>query len=388
MAPLWKVTYYGGMLFDWCRPIQRGWLSTGLRCIVVCFALGITLYQLFAAGFDLIQTVSKRGNVLHDCALGMAYFSTQPIISLIWLQFLLRRRQLLAFFHDWAKLEETTTAWSVDYVTIKRLVLRANMVYFFIVTFVCLCVIFQTFYANDSRDMGFNINSINYPELFKSPYFIPTCQVSFVMWSFHYSIFFALADLVPIFVYYYAAKHIEALDTEAQAMMASDSIISIQPIWFRFENLRGLVQRIDKLFGPMVICNHGMSFFTLCCFVYYSLNLIRNLEDTAKSGANSLPLQVVIVFLVVCIFRLVFSVRMISNVYKYSDKLLTTVNNLWVSRCNSATKEQSRVIKAFLARLHFVQLSACPGGLYALTPSVLLTFLSLIVSYTIILLQS
>ena len=317
----------------------------------------------------------------------MAYFSTQPVVLLTWLQFLLRRRQLLVFFRDWKKLEESTTAWNVDYPTIKRIFLRANIVYFFIVTFVCSCIIFQTFSTNNARDIGFNINFTNYPDLFNSSYFIATCQVSFVMWSFYYSIFFAVVDLVPVFVYYYAAKHVEALEIEIKATKASDSN-SIQFIWFRFEVLRKLVQRIDKLFGPMIICNHGMAFYTLCCFVYYLLTLIRKLEDTEKSGADSLPWQVVIFFLMVYNFRLLFSVRMISNVQKYADKLLTTVSNLWVSQCNSATKEQSRVIKAFLARLQFVQLSACPGGLYSLTPSVLLTLLSLIVSYTIILLQS
>lgn len=131
-----------------------------------------------------------------------------------------------------------------------------------------------------------------------------------------------------------------------------------------------------------------MAFYTLCCFVYYLLTLIRKLEDTEKSGADSLPWQVVIFFLMVYNFRLLFSVRMISNVQKYADKLLTTVSNLWVSQCNYTSKEQSRVIKAFLSRLQFVQLSACPGDLYAPTPSVLLTLLSLIHSYTIILLQS
>ena len=116
--------------------------------------------------------------------------------------------------------------------------------------------------------------------------------------------------------------------------MASDSN-SIQLIWFRFEVLRGLVQQIDKLFGSIIICNHGMYFYTLCCFVYYSLILINNLEDTLKSGADALPWQMIFVFLIVVFtIRLFFGVRMISNVHKYSDKLLTTVSNLWVSQWN------------------------------------------------------
>jgi len=110
-----------------------------------------------------------------------------------------------------------------------------------------------------------------------------------------------------------------------------------------------------------------MYFYTLCCFVYYSLILINNLEDTLKSGADALPWQMIFVFLIVVFtIRLFFGVRMISNVHKYSDKLLTTVSNLWVSQWNYTFKEQSRVIKAFLSRLQFVQLSACPGDLYAL----------------------
>ena len=46
LAPLWKITYYIGMFFDWCRPIpQKSCFSTEMRCFMMGIGLLFTAYN-------------------------------------------------------------------------------------------------------------------------------------------------------------------------------------------------------------------------------------------------------------------------------------------------------------------------------------------------------
>jgi len=88
------------------------------------------------------------------------------------------------------------------------------------------------------------------------------------------------------------------------------------------------------------------------------------------------------------VIRILLNVFLIAKVGHSSGFLLAAVANLSAHRSRSSNKEERRVIKSFLGRLEHNTLGANPSGFYRVTPSVLLTLLSLIVSYTIILLQS
>ena len=61
LAPIWKLTYHGGMLLDWCRPIPRRWFSTVIRYVFVALALTIAFYQLFSLTVQLFWMSCTRG---------------------------------------------------------------------------------------------------------------------------------------------------------------------------------------------------------------------------------------------------------------------------------------------------------------------------------------
>jgi len=96
--------------------------------------------------------------------------------------------------------------------------------------------------------------------------------------------------------------------------------------------------------------------------------------------------------LYLCLFfyviRILLNVFLIAKVGHSSGSLLTAVVNHSTHRSRASNIEERRVIKSFLGRLEHTTLGANPSGFYKVSPSVLLTLLSLIVSYTIILLQS
>ena len=161
----------------------------------------------------------------------------------------------------------------------------------------------------------------------------------------------------------------------------------IKQIWCRFENLSSLVNRANKIFGPMIIINHGVSLFSLCCTVYSLFYWIQS-QGKVDAATQYVPWQGLLLYLLVLLPRIIFSIYLMSELKKRSNSLTGAVTKLLAFRCNFSGKEERCNIKAFLNRLQFAGLSACPGGFYHITPSVLLNLLSLTVSYTIILLQS
>lgn len=96
-----------------------------------------------------------------------------------------------------------------------------------------------------------------------------------------------------------------------------------------------------------------------------------------------------ILFILVNILRLVFSIFMMAKIPKECDSLSTTLIHLSNSQYQLlADKEERQAMKTFVNRLQGGGLFANPAGFYSITPSILLTMLSLVVTYSVIMLQT
>ncbi len=160
----------------------------------------------------------------------------------------------------------------------------------------------------------------------------------------------------------------------------SDKVYNLRS---RFETLTHMVERADRIFGAIIVICHGILFFCICATVYIILYTISNQSD---GDFNSLPLYLT------CLFqypsRLLFSVCFMSKLNGSSAKFRSAVAYLSHRLERSSDKEERRIVRSFYGRLKDTKLAACPSGFYKVKPSVLLTLLSLVVSYTIILLQT
>jgi len=333
LTPVWKVTYYGGMLLDWCQSIRRGRLSTILRCFVITLALTIFFYHLASSVLQLIWAISSPGKKFRDLIHIISRISLQPIIILTWLLFLIRRRQYLNFFRDWAKQEQVSIDYTVDFCSIRRTFLKVYAV-------LCVAIV---------------------------------------------------ADLVPAFVYYHAAKNIEAIEKEVRLLLMNDRferLTRIKLIWFRFEEWRRLIRRADQLFGAIIILNHGTSFFLICCDVCSVLNYVKIQVGNDNGSIENQEGFGQILFILANILRLAFSIFMMAKIPKECDSLSTTLIHISNFQYHSAGKEERHMMKSFINRLQFGGLVASPAGFYSITPSILLTMLSLIVTYSVIMLQT
>ncbi len=316
----------------------------------------------------------------------------RPIVILTWLHFLTGRVKFQAFFRDWKKFEQQgdTGTQYLEHGKLKRISFILHFVYFtagITIFFVFSAVILT---MDVRKENEFIVKY--YPDILDLvlvDFWLRFSHLIVVLLSL---IFIPLIEIAPVLVYYHISKMINAIEVQLNSLINPEQFNhegmmikneEIRSIWSRFENLRVLLSRVDDLFGPILVLNHGVTFFTLCSTVFSLLNMIRQPHER-----EYLP-----IFVVSFLFnpaRILFSLLMISKVHKAAGSLLSTVACIsartWYP--SSVSSSPDCIIQCFLHRLQNTKLAATPSDLYHIRPSILLTLLGLIVTYTIILLQS
>jgi len=216
-------------------------------------------------------------------------------------------------------------------------------------------------------------------------HYLPLLMVLFL------SVFVSLIDIVPVLVYYHGSKILKDMECDLVRLVEEEedpmfirtdkSSLFFHQMGSRFENLRMMLDKADSLFGPLVIANHGVTFFVICSSIFSLLNMVKNPKDAQG-------FEFLLVNLVVFPFRLLFSIGLMSSVHSAASELLSSLACYWAQKWYSLGKEESRSLNSLVDRLQHVKLAASPSGYYNIKPSILLTMLSLIVTYTIVLLQS
>lgn len=318
--------------------------------------------------------------------------AVQLVILFTWIHFLRRRDSMLVFFADWEKQQPALLAESSNDqrqpITL-RVTIGVYLVYGLFGTgyfsYVIICAITEIDWDRD------NVFVNHFPSLKESMFYFVWCRFSLIAHGLSFGLFYALLDIVPIMVYYHGSNIIQAFNVDLERMKSIDLNIDIaeglEGVWARFENLRVLLQSADDLFGPLMIISNGDSFLVICSTFYSLMNYVTHsnvvIEDAYWEVLTCFNFGFYLI-------RMIIGVVLVSKVSSMSFKVLSTLAFLSLRRCRYSdnTKEERRILKAFIGRLENNHLAACPSGLYNITPSMLLTMLGLIVSYTIILLQS
>jgi len=391
LSPIWKLFYYSGLLFDWCVPIpHQSWKSIAAHCIVIAFCILMYLQQVVLAVLQVMMTIINTKVSLQRIILRVISASNQPLVIITWVHFLLRRGEFQSFFTDWKRFEKGQGGAHLEHDKIKRL---CRIIYFFyFACFVGFFFILAAMFSKLDLKLENEFVTQSYPSVLELFWVDIWLRCSLLMTGLLSLTFMLLIEITPALVYYHISKLIKAMEVELKTLIhegfyQDDGVSikheSIKSIWYRFEKLRVLLTRADNLFGPILILSHGITFFILCSTVFSLLNMVRQPDDR----------EYIPIFVSSLLFtpaRLLFSFVMISKVHEASAALLSTVACLSVQtwRPKSVSFSPNCVIQCFLNRLQNAKLAASPSDFYKIRPSILLTLLGLIVSYTIILLQS
>ena len=391
LSPLWKLTYYAGLTFDWCRPIpKQSPPSVIIRSFIAFILFTFLTYEASASVLQLYETLTDPTSRYYEIVLQMMSLGDDLITLLVFVYFLIYRGEIQAFFSDWRKMEEKSIIKGVDAGKIKRTCIIVYILYYSYCIFFTLCSIYNHV-TDDEPIMEYDDLMVRYfPYLILNPYYVIWNKFKNILSELLFSLFSTLVDIVPVLVYYYAAKIVEGMKWEVKEL-SSDSKRPVSKsgiiyhLWSRFETLAVMVERANDLFGPIIILCQGYLFANICGCVFYS-SLETNLP---VSGDEKWSLLELFDFLVQQPFRLLFTISFMGKLYRSSGELLSSVALFFNSERVYCLEEKERqTVRDFLNRLNQIKLAACPSGLYEIKPSIFLTLLSLFVTYTVILLQS
>lgn len=396
LRPLWKLTHYTGILFDWCVPLSfnASCSSALIRYCIMSLSVGslviMTIFQTYQM-FAVI--VSDTWDIIDDLVIHFIWFIPLPHTCWNVAFFITRRRELLAFFEKFHQLEKQTHSTPVHSLA------RRQVVFWFHAIFGLLL------------SVGIAIMICYYPEEFYFPTYYPMLRniftapllgiVEFVAFGV-VLIYQSLTDLVPAFVYYHCDSLSAAIQNDLRGAIpigilpgrrnsSNIAVVELEEkqdregrlihaVWSKYVVLRNLVKASDLMFGPLLLINYGMKFFMICMMTFSGLNDFR-----------STPLFDVIVPLVISgfyVFRLTCCVMLKSQLYRSRERLITElvgcVNGYWFDLSWS----EREVLISLQEQVERDQLTASPLGLFSVTPGILLTTASLTLTYIIILMQS
>lgn len=408
LRPLWRMTQFLGILFDWCQPtIDAVCLATAYRFVVIWLTISTVAFMTV---FELYQTViflTRQGpkkemkfSTVHS--LVAIYYWLVPLVQTCWilLYFLFLSKSLLSFFKLFRYLEDQHSPY------LARIKKNNLIIIYLTFGFASLLTLFGACYMviNDDHQ----IYLLTYRELFIKTFterFLDFFQMSVF---FLVVIFQLLSDLVPAFVYCHSGYVVRAIQEALQdVFIQTNNQLKPHPsspdekgtagpsarthldpegrtlhtIWSKYDSLRLLVQQADFLFGKLIVFDCGVKFFMISVSSYSVLRSIR--ESTTIDRAIIVSVGIFTAYLV----KLIFCTLLQSNLYYSSKKLVLRLAAWQHAHWYNLNLNQRKVMAAFYGQVRKDQLSASPLKLYTITPNLLLTMLSLTVTYMIIFLQ-
>ena len=374
------------MMFNWCCANKsESSLSKIIHSISATFFLLFILLNFFYQGVQLVMEIFTPGNKISDYVMNFSWFFTGLLPTLIIFQFHQNRVELQSFFADWRRMENqimTELDLKCDARKLKYFMFSLNYILYFS-TLLCACCII--YYRPEESYL------LSYYRTIRDNIGLPLITVNHVMCILVIFVYNSLSDFVPGLIFYHASLVVQSIAMNIEQyfdqLTCSNTIlqglsmfqIKMHQIYLQYEIVSKLIKRANRLFGVLMIANHGIFLFMICTMVY---SMLYNLNSSGTDAT--------IYFVVFLSFTYLLLVGhlLAAQLNSASYKLRFTLSSLMVRHSIHLTKKEMGVASSFLAHLQEDHLAACPLNLYSVTTSKLLTLLSLIISYVIVLLQS
>ena len=289
LNPVWALTYYSGILFDWFhpepdnKPLIVKIIHKTIVGLVGCILLTLIIFeftQLVIAIINIINIHSVTANVL--------WFVVYPLPCLTFFRFLWRRREIASLFDDWNVYEQE---WDINRnykneKIAKRIRNLTFSTYLLIHSFVLFGLVNLMSSKPEASYLFMHYQVLT--NIFTIPFLMVLHIISFLLsWTFT-----ILAEYVPGLTFYHAGLNLQSLEIEliqifarkvpaaSRETLSAAAITSIsnsfieqmQKLWRRYEKLSQLVVRANHLFGllmVLILCITGLisSFSFFICWI-------------------------------------------------------------------------------------------------------------------------
>ena len=375
------------MMFNWYRRDASSRLSTILHSFSTpCFLLFIVFNTAFQ-GRQLLVEILRENNTIQDNIQNLTWFCTLPLSVFTCASFILKREKLWNFFEDWRQMEtrfQMNQQNSSKTKKLKQMVVATNwLMYGSVVIAASLLILYRP-------DASYLLS--HYKKV-RDSVGLPGVIIFHAVTVFSNFIIESLSGAVPGFIFYHSAQVLRSFKTDAEQIFKKFSYrntpasslesslfqAGMHDICLRYELVSKLVKRANRLFGTMMIFNHGTVLFmivTLFYSIFYQLK--RSRIDSITYFGGMLPY----------VYQLLIGHLLAAQLHSASKKLRLKFSSLLAKHSIYLTREDVCIASSFLNHLQEDQLAARPLDLYEITSSNFLTFTTLIISYVIVLLQT
>ena len=389
LRPYWMLLRFNGLLPDWCGQEHCNWFFSSVRFIVTFVAVSLVSTNFLSCISLLISSSNLFENGL--TTLYMACLMSYG------LQFMYRYMrygdEFLQFYSDWREIE-TNVLYDTSVVKKKR-INKLLHIYFFgklftfplVVYLVCLRQPFPSF------SFIFDPSSSNSMTIHLCA-FITAITVYFCR------IYMILGEVVPTLFFYHVGCVVEDIQSELQEtffsreMSSNDSVIAIdntvnsishvqlrnvntfQHVWEKYETVQGFVNRANQLLGASIFCVDIYAFLS----IGFGVRHVLMYKTITK-------LLVLFVRRITEVLQFVLMNRLMSRPTLAQEELKTSLVALLSQKWQLLCEDDRILLVAFQVRLDSLKLAASPFNLYQVKPSNILSMLSLIVTYVIVLIQ-
>ena len=378
LRPLWKMLRFSGLYHNFLSSIKenRGfYIIRSLSTILV-----ILLVTNFGV-FQLTQLVIRLPNrkSIADISLNML-ISVCCLLAVIFLhQFYTKHNQLVEFFKNW-KQAEMQFSDSCNRGRTGRIA-KVVKALFFLITVSCP---FMTLYWN----LGSPDESVffSHLQIFQDNFSLIFLAFLFSVSMYFTVMFIVLIEIIPPVIFYLAGCSIENLNQELQNLSTSvhnrhssdfrnKNLYLL--IWKNYESVRRLVKRANQLFGVMIIANQFCYVFVACSHIYLVIIVYE----------KDLSLEIFVINIIFTVARTIGSNWLFSHLRTSCCELKSAVADLLSKKWDFLAQEQRNILTSFLIRLDKRDAVARPLNLYDIDPTNLLSLLTVLISYVIVLLQ-
>ena len=381
-SPTWTFLRYNGILLDFYCPIKENNIIYITRFIFTVFIILLVLtYSVFQlCHLSLSWTLfsvdrfvkSLFGLIIATSAIAPQY------------QSLVNRKMFQQFFIDWNEIEiKLEFSSNVSNCTkTKRVTKRSYVAY--LVVLILPSIIY--FYLNEMNpDWSIFYSSVQSVRDVFNIHFLSFFHVSNL---YYFNLYHYLGELVPTLFFYHAGCIVEDLERRLYDTCASIPKTylanetrekSFRLIWQQYETILRFVNRANDLFAILIIWGQFRSFSMTCVTFYLATMSMNKRSDVVVSF-------VVLIF--IDVLRVVFVNRLTSHLHFSRIQLQDTLGVLLSEKWYLMSDKDRQFLIVFQSRLSQGELGASPFNLYTISPTNLLSMLSLIVTYITVLLQT
>lgn len=389
LEPLRRVTYWLGILPDWCRSVPKR------KGIEIANALGVVLnvplvivsiaYLLFQFYVTINESASIHGAIP---VLVWSFCSTIMLYNQIY--FILYRKEMMDFFVEWTYMDKTSS-FLMNHELVKfelKIIKYLNwMLFIFVSSALSMIVVLP--YISEQR------TSFIYHDQLRQIFTDPVLLIVQCCAAINVLVIQFMGQEIPTIIHLHAAimmrglndkfkKEIDTcLDFENKQINLRGQKLLQRPllcILSRYGEVCRLVNRTNHLLGlPLLACHTVI----LAWLVLQTYSLLKNFRNISW-------IEFFVIFgnLSVTTFRIIVIVFISNNFERASTTFKSTLNEILVKHMIVLRKHEYCFVKNFLLRITANSVFVSPLNLYPINLSLLLKFFGMFVSFILILLQS